>query len=110
LLPPELDEAELRRRWRIFDAHGEAFEVYRPDPAAGFGGGALLVEASDKLPGRPDLAAQWHGVMEGRLRVEKAPGDHWSLLRGDGADRVAALLRRHLRDPASVPPVRDDRR
>jgi len=93
LLPKELDDAELERRRRVFSAHAVALEIYLPDS---YGGEALFVQAAETMPGRPDPASQWHEVFGVRLRVELAPGNHFTLLRGDGVGRVAELLRRHL--------------
>ena len=67
--------------------------MYRPRP---YGGDLVLVRGTESIAGRSrDDALGWRPFIKGRLEVEWAPGSHDSMLRGEGARAIAAIVERH---------------
>jgi amino acid adenylation domain-containing protein len=78
------------RLLRVFTASLRAAEAYRPAP---FEGDLVLFRATggSRLPAR-DPAAAWRPFVRGTTAVVDVPGDHRSVVTGDGARAVAAAL------------------
>jgi len=55
----------------------------------------LVVEATDRPPGRATPALTWTECADHLMR-EQVPGDHFSILRPPHVDAVARILARHL--------------
>jgi amino acid adenylation domain-containing protein len=92
--PPAGAQAADVERWRAGVARRiEAARAYRPRP---WSGDALLVRGTESLAGDShDPALGWSRLVEGDLAVEWVPGSHDSILGGEGARAVAALVERH---------------
>jgi acyl-coenzyme A synthetase/AMP-(fatty) acid ligase/thioesterase domain-containing protein/acyl carrier protein len=79
--------------------------VYHP-PASDLP--VLLFKASqDMAPRNPDKSMGWNSVVQGGVRIETVEGEHASILKGHGAEQIAAVLRRELAalgaGPAEIP-------
>ncbi|MES4906073.1 MULTISPECIES: amino acid adenylation domain-containing protein [unclassified Streptomyces] len=85
--PREIDEEEVARYWRVFDAAARAAERHRPTR---FPGPLLLLRP--QRPGRPQAgpAGGWGTLADGGVEVRRVPGDHFTVL---GADAAAELGR-----------------
>jgi thioesterase domain-containing protein len=102
---PGVELDDLRRLFERFRANRLALAAYRARP---FPGEALLFRATERvvaLRHGEDAALGWSGLITGGVRVYDVPGDHYSMLRGEGAARLAELLLDRLqdahRDPAA---------
>jgi thioesterase domain-containing protein/acyl carrier protein len=80
----ELDLDELRRRYAIFRANAIALAQHLPAPYAG---PVTLVKASHSV----STATAWR-ELSGTLESHVLDGDHYSIVRGDGAEEIARLL------------------
>jgi thioesterase domain-containing protein len=92
LLSPNLELAELRRLFERFQANRRALSSYR-EPYS-YGGEVHLFRATDHLALREngDPTLGWGGLLNGRVRIFDAPGDHRTIVKR-GAEAMAAHLR-----------------
>jgi thioesterase domain-containing protein/acyl carrier protein len=98
VLPPGVEPRDLRRLFEQYGANRRAVADYRPYP---FAGEAVLFRAAERAAGMPegeDETLGWGGLITGGVRVYDVPGDHYSMLRGEGAARLAELLLDRLED------------
>ncbi len=93
LLSPNLELAELRRLFERFQANRRSLSSYR-EPYA-YGGEAHLFRAADHLAvkGNEDPTLGWGELLNGRVRILDAPGDHRTIMK-----RGAAIMAAHLRE------------
>jgi hypothetical protein len=74
-------------------ARMKAAETYRPRT---YGGDVVVVRGTESAAGSSrDEALGWRHLVTGNLAVEWAPGSHDSVVRGEGARTVAAIVERH---------------
>jgi amino acid adenylation domain-containing protein len=92
LLPPGFDAAGLRRLFELFRVNFRAAAAYQPaaSPVR-----LTLFRAGGREDG--DRSLGWNGVAAGGLDIHAIPGDHYSILHGEGAAALAEELRRRLR-------------
>jgi thioesterase domain-containing protein/acyl carrier protein len=104
-LSSPVDEGDLRRLFaRDLEGLGTAvtedprlFEIFRANATAlqryagaGYEGRLTLLRAGETAPAGDDLG--WSALAAGGAEVLEVPGHHYTLLRGAGAQRTAALL------------------
>jgi thioesterase domain-containing protein len=105
-LAPGIELRDIRRLFERFRVNRRALRSYRPQPYAG---DAVLFRAGDRVARMEegeDPALGWGELISGRLTIVDLPGDHYSILRGGAAQRLADRLLerlaerpRHLRHP-----------
>jgi thioesterase domain-containing protein len=94
----ELEGSDARAWLAGVAARMEAAETYHPRP---YDGDVVLVRGTESVAGRSrDDAFGWPRFVTGNLTVEWAPGSHHSVVRGEGARAVAAIVERHAARPA----------
>jgi thioesterase domain-containing protein len=91
-LPPGLGEEQIGRLWRVFRANVRAVRAYAAEPYQGPGRAVLFVTAENPEQGRLGRALGWERLMNGQLAVHQLSGNHYSLLRGAGAEELASTL------------------
>jgi amino acid adenylation domain-containing protein len=92
-IPADLEGKEARAWLAGVAARMEAAETYSPRP---YDGDVVLVRGTESVAGRSrDDAFGWPRFVTGNLTVEWAPGSHYSVVRGEGARAVAAIVERH---------------
>jgi amino acid adenylation domain-containing protein len=101
LLPPGLDAAELERRFSRWTAHLRALERYAGGPCAAR---LVLLKAAERaaegvLP--EDLG--WGRLAAVPVEVHELEGDHYTLLREPGVEKLAELVRERLLTLAAAP-------
>jgi thioesterase domain-containing protein len=94
-LPPQTPLAELEQLYQVALRNGRALAAYTP---ARYGGTVQLFRARDRAR-RLDPDLGWSSLAA-RVMATDIPGDHDTILRGDGA----AALARYLRGSAAVLP------
>jgi pyochelin synthetase len=71
----------------------DAADRYEPVP---FDGDVVVIRGTESVAGSAqDDALGWRRFVKGEVKVEWAPGSHESVLRGEGARAVAAIVERH---------------
>ena len=91
-LPPDVEEAEARTWLEEVASRIDAADRHRPKVYAG---DAVLVRAADSSGTAPeDEALGWRPFIGGDLEVAWAPGSHHSILDGEGARVLAAIVER----------------
>ncbi|HXI04297.1 MAG TPA: hypothetical protein VNI57_14090, partial [Candidatus Saccharimonadales bacterium] len=92
-IPAELDGAAATTWLSGVAARLAAADAYRPEP---YEGDVVLVRATEShaVAGH-DGALGWTRFVKGRVVIEWAPGSHLSVLGGEGARAVAAIVERH---------------
>ncbi|MFK4263679.1 amino acid adenylation domain-containing protein [Streptomyces milbemycinicus] len=87
--PREIDDEEIARYWRVFDAAARAAERHRPTR---FPGPLLLLRP--RRPGRPQAgpAGGWGALADGGVEVRRVPGDHFTVLGADAAAELGRIL------------------
>ena len=100
LLPPGFDAAELERRFRRYAALRRALERYAGGPCASR---LVLLKAATRPAGMvlpEDLGwgrlAMTTATASAPVEVHELDGDHYTLLREPGVERLAALVRERL--------------
>jgi thioesterase domain-containing protein len=83
---PGVEEAEVRRLLDRFRANRRALSSY---PPLSYSGEVLLFRATEHPPGEEDLG--WSNLVSD-LKTFELPGDHYSILRGPGAEVLAETL------------------
>jgi len=92
-IPRDLGDAEAIAWLLGVAARLGAMERYRPRP---YDGDVVLVRATGSPGGDPgDGSLGWRRLVRGNLTVERAPGSHYTIVRGEGARAVAAVVERH---------------
>jgi thioesterase domain-containing protein len=92
-VPAELGADEALAWLHGVAARMEAAEIYRPRP---YRGDVVLVRGTESSAGRAgDEALGWQRYVTGSLTLEWAPGSHYSVVQGEGARAVAAIVERH---------------
>ncbi|MFE4594069.1 non-ribosomal peptide synthetase [Streptomyces laurentii] len=86
----ELTEEELASRFETFRFSALAMQAYRPP--APYGGPVIVLTASPHLA----MEEQWRAVCQGPFRVERVPGDHYTLFIEPALSRVVAALEETL--------------
>jgi amino acid adenylation domain-containing protein len=101
LLPPDAAAQDLAALFGVFAAGQRALRSHRPRPYAG---PVLFFQAA--IGG--DRAIGWKNLVEGGLEVVTLPGDHRTMMRGEGARLLAQRLSRAAlaRTPAHLQPDR----
>jgi amino acid adenylation domain-containing protein len=93
VLPEALPDAEARAWLRGVAMRLEAAMGYRP---CTYEGDAVVVRGTESIVARgQDEALGWAGLVTGRVTVAWAPGTHHSIVSGEGARSVAAIVERH---------------
>lgn len=90
-LPPDIDAAELRRLFRLFEAHAAAMDRYVPRPLDSDRVG--LFKATDG----PRGDGGWSSLLR-CLTIVAVPGDHYGLLRAPAVRLLAEKLESFLDD------------
>jgi amino acid adenylation domain-containing protein len=98
-LPHEIDLADIRRLFSVFEANVHASNTYRPAP---YGGPLTLFRAAASR-GSEDAEAGWGAVAAGGLDVHVVPGDHYSLMLDPANVRVLALTLARCIEQAARP-------
>jgi thioesterase domain-containing protein len=92
-LPADLAPEDAARWLAGVAARSEALARHRPEP---WSGSAVVIRGTDSVSRRDrDSGLGWSRWVRGRLDVEWSPGSHESLLSGEGARAVAAVIERH---------------
>ncbi|MFN8178104.1 MAG: amino acid adenylation domain-containing protein [bacterium] len=92
-LPPELTAEDAARWLEGLAARRDAIRRYRPRLWSGH---AVVVRGTDSTAGRLlDASLGWSALVSGAVDVAWVPGSHDSLLTGEGAGAVAALVERY---------------
>ncbi len=81
--------AAVTERLARFRSLTDAALRYTPESVAG---DILLVHATENR----SLADQWVEKIAGKITIELLPGDHFSVIRGEGARRIGTLLERTI--------------
>ena len=93
-LPAELDPADEANWLAGVQARIDAAKAHRPRPAAL---DIVLVRGTESITGRRrGRLLGWDRIVQGKLELEWVPGTHDSLMRGEGARSLAALVERTL--------------
>jgi thioesterase domain-containing protein len=87
-LPPGLGTEALSDLFALFRVNFRAGAAYRPTPSPIQ---VKLFRAAGRADGDPALG--WKEVAAGGVEVRAIPGDHYSILRGEGAAVLAEELR-----------------
>jgi amino acid adenylation domain-containing protein len=95
-----LGMAELRRLADVCKAQLRAAAKYRPQP---YHGRAVLFRASEA---QRDIDPRWV-LLVPKLQVERAPGNHYTMLQPPNAQALAERLDRRLQRAARVPLARN---
>jgi hypothetical protein len=96
--PPEINGAELDRRFAMFDANDRRARRY----AGGTCGAPLLVlkaaetAAPQASEGGREADLGWGRLAGGRIEVIEVPGDHYTLLHEPHVRTLASRLRERL--------------
>jgi thioesterase domain-containing protein/acyl carrier protein len=98
VLPPGLEIEDLRRLFALYRVNYRAMAAYEPGP---YSGPVRLLHAASRN-GHVDPALGWSALAAGGVTVEAIPGDHYSILRGEGATALAARLAEGLASPPQV--------
>jgi thioesterase domain-containing protein len=86
---------ELGGLFAVFRANYRALNVYRPSPWMGVPVTEIhLFRASERTDSEPALG--WDRLGAGLVEAHEIPGDHYSILRGEGAATMARELQRLL--------------
>jgi thioesterase domain-containing protein len=102
VLPKALPDAEARAWLRGVGARLEAAERYRPRRPCE--GNVVVVRGTESIVARgDDEALGWGRLVTGRVTVAWAPGSHHSIVDGEGARAVAAIVERHATLAAGRP-------
>jgi thioesterase domain-containing protein len=92
--PPDLDRRRVSLLTEVMGRHLEALYRYRPRPQ---GLEAWLLRASSPPPpGTPDHGDLWRRIARKGFQEVRVSGDHFSILRGDSAARIARELLERL--------------
>ncbi|HEU5182484.1 MAG TPA: amino acid adenylation domain-containing protein [Candidatus Polarisedimenticolia bacterium] len=92
-LPPELDGEQAATWLSGVAGRMKAADAYRPRPYAGK---VVLVRGTESAVARGgDDMLGWQRFVKGDLALEWAPGSHHSIVRGEGARTIAAIVERH---------------
>jgi thioesterase domain-containing protein len=89
VLPLGFDAGMLGRLFDLFRVNYRALAAYRPSVSPV---GLTLFRASARMESDPALG--WNNLAAGGVEVQHIPGDHYSILRGEGAAVLAESVRR----------------
>jgi amino acid adenylation domain-containing protein len=97
LLPPSAGLPELRRLFDRFRANRRALATYEPRP---YDGEVQLFRAAERAARmeEQDPTLGWSALVNGRLRINDLPGDHYTILRQE-VGTLAGRLREMLGEP-----------
>ena len=99
-LAGEVPEWEARAWLRGVAARLEAAERYQP---VSYDGDVVVVRGTESIVSRgSDEALGWGRLVRGRLTVAWAPGSHYSIVEGEGARTIAAIVERHAAAPSAA--------
>lgn len=82
---PGLGRDELFERYRIFAANSRSLLAYRP---RSYDGAVTLVLAEAS----PDITGDWTQYVSGPIDCHVVPGDHYEMLTGPSAERLACII------------------
>ncbi|ARU63608.1 hypothetical protein CBW65_23280 [Tumebacillus avium] len=85
LLPEDVSVEQLLRLYRVFRANRLAYAAYL---AAPYHGDVLLLHTADAAS-----VSGWQEVVQGTLRAQEVPGDHFTLLQAPHVSFVAGEMR-----------------
>ena len=92
-----------RRLRRVGESHRWAYWSYRPHACEV---DAVLLRAADGVLAEK-LESDWRSLLGPRLSIEDLPGDHYSLLREPGVERLARAIERLIvREDTRTPSAR----
>jgi amino acid adenylation domain-containing protein/FkbM family methyltransferase len=99
VLPEEIDLAQFRELWTIFQQNRNALRTYVPGPGPGSLSLFLAREiqsGSGAAPAADDPALAWRELALDGADVQVVVADHYSLLRTPAVERFAGKLRQSL--------------
>lgn len=91
-----LEQLTSSRERQVNDANRKAIGSYRSRP---FNREVLLFRSTERLApprGWLDCYSQWEQLTNNRVRVVDAPGSHFNILRGQGAECIAGTFKEAL--------------
>jgi amino acid adenylation domain-containing protein len=89
-LAGEIGPDRLRRLHRVFQANRRALDSYQVRP---YRGTVVVIEAeSGRGWFEADSARGWEAMAPGCVTTYQIPGDHYTILQADAADRLAGIL------------------
>jgi len=93
-LSPDIGADELRRHFKVFQANALALARYVPQP---WSGGARLFQADEGIAagGGPE---GWEALLRGGSRLEKVPGNHYSVMKEPHVQALGERLRAALEE------------
>ncbi|MGH9869942.1 MAG: amino acid adenylation domain-containing protein [Candidatus Polarisedimenticolia bacterium] len=91
-LPAGVDERDALTWIAGMEARVAAARDYRPRP---YEGDVVVVRGTESASTSHDDALGWEGLVRGRLTLAWALGSHESILEGEGARTVAAIVEQH---------------
>jgi amino acid adenylation domain-containing protein len=93
-LPADLGPAQIRPLFEMFAANLQASRAFVRRPYAG--SVTLYLAEATAAAGGPGIVDGWRQTAQGGVEVHTLPGDHYSLLRRPGVERLAAELNSRL--------------
>jgi thioesterase domain-containing protein/acyl carrier protein len=93
-LPADLGPAQIRPLFEMFAANLQASRAFVRRPYAG--SVTLYLAEATAAAGGPGIVDGWRQTAQGGVEVHTLPGDHYSLLRCPGVERLAAELNSRL--------------
>jgi amino acid adenylation domain-containing protein len=90
LIPADIEPAQLRWRFRVFEANNRALYTYKPEV---YPGRITFLQAREPLPGAqlPSLDG-WRALAGGGFEQHAIPGDHLSIVRQPHVQALAEQL------------------
>jgi thioesterase domain-containing protein/acyl carrier protein len=106
VLPPDIDEQQIRRGLAVFAANIQAMQRYQPQPYAGR---VTLFRASVQMPeDAADPTLGWGALATDGVALYTIPGDHYSIVRPPQVRLLAEQLHACLEAvPADAPDAPD---
>jgi thioesterase domain-containing protein len=93
VLPVATTLAEVERMYRIFLANSRLYDEYMP---AFYSGNVTLIKASEASPAQNAQFTSgdngWGELVQGKLEIVTAPGDHFTMLSSEYLASLAEIL------------------
>jgi thioesterase domain-containing protein len=87
LMPPDIDQQQIRRLWQVFYANARARRNYVPEA---YRGRLTLFNAQGSRA--RDASNGWHGLATEGIDIQELPGDHFSIVREPNVGLLGKLL------------------
>jgi amino acid adenylation domain-containing protein len=87
LMPPDIDQQQIRRLWQVFYANARARRNYVPEA---YRGRLTLFNAQGSRA--RDASNGWHGLATEGIDIQELPGDHFSIVREPHVGLLGKLL------------------